>query len=175
MQLRQWRTDDADALVAAFAEPEMDRQTATPVDTPAAARSWIGRRAEEWGAGTSYAFAVVDAADAVLGNVAVSAVERVHGTGWVSYWTVTAARGRGVATFACRTVSRWAFDDLGLFRLELGHRVDNPASCAVALASGYAVEGLQRQRLAYDGIRHDVEVHARLATDADPGLGTSSR
>jgi hypothetical protein len=38
-------------------------------------------------------------------------------------------------------VARWAFDDAELFRLELGHRVNNPASCGVARAAGFAVEG----------------------------------
>ncbi len=98
----------------------------------------------------------------------VGAIDRRHGTGWVSYWTTRAARGAGVASRACRSLARWAFDDAGLFRLELGHRVDNPASCGVASAAGLAVEGLQRQKLEYDGVRFDVELHARLATDADP-------
>lgn len=70
---------------------------------------------------------------------------------------------------ACRSLARWAFDDAGLFRLELGHRVNNPASCGVARgAAGFAVEGLERQKLEYDGVRFDVELHARLATDAHP-------
>jgi RimJ/RimL family protein N-acetyltransferase len=58
-----------------------------------------------------------------------------------------------------------------LFRLELGHRVNNPASCRVASRAGFLVEGLERQKLAYDGVRFDVELHARLATDAVPAEG----
>ncbi|WP_235994945.1 GNAT family N-acetyltransferase [Nonomuraea montanisoli] len=53
----------------------------------------------------------------------------------------------------------------GLFRLELGHRVDNPASCRVAAKAGFLAEGIERGKLVYDGVRHDVERHARLATD----------
>ncbi|MGY3058429.1 hypothetical protein ACVWZD_002674 [Streptomyces sp. TE3672] len=30
------------------------------------------------------------------------------------------------------------------------------------------MEGLQRQKLAYDGVRYDVELHARPATDPEP-------
>ncbi|NIH77908.1 RimJ/RimL family protein N-acetyltransferase [Amycolatopsis viridis] len=111
---------------------------------------------------------MTDADDAVLGNVALGAVDQVHGTGWVSYWTTSAARGRGVATRAGAAVAEWAVTDVGLFRLELGHRMNNPASCRVATRAGFPAEGVQRQKLVYDGVRHDVELHARLATDPVP-------
>ena len=42
---------------------------------------------------------------------------------------------------------------------------NNPASCGVAASAGFLFEGLERQRLAYDGTRFDVERHARLAPD----------
>lgn len=116
--------------------------------------------------GAAFAFAVADASGAALGGVAVSSLDARHATGWVSYWTGSAARGRGVATLGCRALADWCFAELDLFRLELGHRTNNPASCRVALAAGFAAEGLQRQKLVYDGVRHDVETHARLATDA---------
>lgn len=103
--------------------------------------------------------------DTVVGNVAVRAVNRRHRTGWVSCWTSAPARGRGVASRARRSLARWSFDDLGLFRLEPGHRVNNPASRGVARAAGFAAEGIERQKLEYDGVRHDVERHARAATD----------
>lgn len=143
----------------------MARQADELVNSAEAACRWIARREQERGAGTAFAFAVVDGDDTPLGNVAVGAVNRVHATGWVSYWTVPSARGRRVATHGCEALSRWTFGELGLFRLELGHRVNNPASCRVAQGAGFATEGLQRQKLAYDGVRHDVELHARLATD----------
>ncbi|MGW2226389.1 GNAT family N-acetyltransferase [Streptomyces formicae] len=147
----------------------MERQADEPVDSAEAAGRWIARREAERAVDSAYAFAVVDAGDRPLGQVAVGAVNRAHGTGWVSYWTVPHARGRGVAVRGCAALARWAFTELGLFRLELGHRTDNPASCGVARAAGFAVEGLQRQKLAYDGVRYDVELHARLASDPVPG------
>ncbi|MFD9369736.1 GNAT family N-acetyltransferase [Streptomyces sp. NPDC060020] len=163
--LRRWTPGDAAAVRAAFADPLMRSQSSEPVDSVQAAESWIADRGGQWAQGSAFAFAVVDGDGSVLGNVSVAAVNRQHATGWVSYWTTAVARGRGVASAACRTLAQWAFDEAGLFRLELGHRVNNPASCRVARAAGFTVEGLQRQKLAYDGVRHDVELHARLATD----------
>lgn len=116
----------------------------------------------------AYGFAVTDRTNVAMGGVAVGNPNPQHATGRISYWTTSAARGKGVATHGCRTLANWCFADLGLFRLELGHRTNNTASCCVAHAAGFAPEGLQRQKLAHDGIRYDVEMHARLATDPPP-------
>ncbi|NEC06575.1 GNAT family N-acetyltransferase [Streptomyces sp. SID7909] len=163
--LRPWETTDAPAVREAFAEPGMERQADAPVGSVSDAVLWIRRRQDQWGLGVAFGFAVADASGAALGGVAVSSLGNRHATGWISYWTGSAARGRGVATLGCRALVDWCFAELDLFRLELGHRTNNPASCRVALASGFAAEGVQRQKLAYDGVRYDVETHARLATD----------
>jgi RimJ/RimL family protein N-acetyltransferase len=70
-----------------------------------------------------------------------------------------------VATAGVRALAVWCFAELGLHRLGLGHRTDNPTSCRVATAAGFAVEGVQRAKLRYGVTRYDVELHARLATD----------
>jgi RimJ/RimL family protein N-acetyltransferase len=142
-------------------------QAREPIRSDAAAEHWLRGRTEDWAAGTGCAFAVVDPYDAVLGNVAVTGVDRRHDIGWVSYWTTAVARGRGVATRGVRALADWSFGELGLFRLELGHRTSNPASCAVAVRAGFRVEGLEREKLRYDGRRCDVELHARLASDPE--------
>ncbi|MER5634400.1 GNAT family N-acetyltransferase [Streptomyces nitrosporeus] len=163
--LRPWRAEDVAAVLRAFAPKEMSRQSGgRPVTTPAEARDWITGRERERAAGTAFTWAVVRGGEP-LGSVSVSAVDRVHGSGWVSYWTTGTARGTGVATAGVRALARWAFDELGLYRLELGHRTDNPASCAVARRAGFPAEGIERAKLRYRDTRYDVERHARLATD----------
>ncbi|MGZ3142653.1 GNAT family N-acetyltransferase [Lentzea chajnantorensis] len=162
--LRPWRPDDAPVLLAAAREPLMDRQFTTEITSLEDAVSWIDLLAVRRVDDVAYTFAVLLDGEPA-GNIAVSSVERRHQTGWVSYWVREHARGRGLATRACRAISDWAFTELGLFRLELAHRVDNPASCRVATRAGYAVEGVERGRLLHDGQRFDAERHARLATD----------
>lgn len=162
--LRPWTPDDAPIILAAAGEEMMDRQFTSQIDSLAAAEEWIALLASHRTDDAAYAFAVLHEGVPV-GNVAVSSVERRHLTGWVSYWMREEARGKGLATRACRAVSEFAFSELGLFRLEIAHRLDNPASCRVAKGAGYAVEGVERARLLYDGVRYDTETHARLATD----------
>lgn len=166
--LRPWQMSDREAVLAAFTSPDMAHQSREPINTPDAAERWLRARQEDWQQGRGYSWAVVDSKDTLLGQVAVTDVEHRHQTGWVSYWTVPAARRQGVATHAVRALATWAFNQLDLFRLELGHRTNNPASCRVATAAGFLFEGLERQRLRYGQERFDVERHARLATDPAP-------
>ncbi|WP_245642429.1 GNAT family N-acetyltransferase [Nonomuraea candida] len=162
VRLREWREDDAPFVLRAFQAPDLRRQAPWPVVTLKDASGWIA----SW-AGVGHAFAVVadgpEGARAV-GNVAVTKVDG-HGNGWVSYWVVPEARGRGIAAAAADLVARWAFEERGLYRLELGHRTNNPASCRVATKAGFLPEGIERGKLCYDGVRYDVERHARLAID----------
>ena len=165
--LRRWGAEDAEAVVAAFADPLMSTQVAEPLETSEAALRWIDQRLEAWRSGEAFSWVVVDG-DTLVGSVTVAEIDRSNDIGWASYWTAPWARGKGVASSSLRALSDWAFAHAGLFRLELGHRTNNPASCRVALAAGYTVEGLERQKLRYGEERFDVELHARLATDPPP-------
>ena len=84
------------------------------------------------------------------------------GTADVAYWTVPAARGKGVCPRAVDAMASWAFEVAGFHRLDLEHAIGNTASCRVAGKTGFAVEGVRRSAwLLADG-RHDVHAHARL-------------
>jgi RimJ/RimL family protein N-acetyltransferase len=157
--LRRWRTADALRLAAAHQDPEM--RTRGGIVDRASAVDWIGRVAD---LDNGHVYAVADGDDHPIGCVAVTNIDR-HQVGWTWYWTLADVRGHGVARDALRALADWAHHDAGLYRLELGHRLNNPASCAVAAGAGFLSEGLERQRLAYDGSRYDVERHARLMTD----------
>ncbi|EYT57056.1 GCN5 family acetyltransferase [Curtobacterium flaccumfaciens UCD-AKU] len=166
--LRPWSLDDAAALlVASRSDPDLATQfPEVGLDDEEHARAHVtgalrfDDHARNW--------AIVEDGVAV-GNVGLSAIEFRHGTAWAHYWVAADARGRGLAARALTSVSSWAFD-AGLFRLELGHRTNNPASCRVAAAAGFSAEGIERQKLRYGSERFDVETHARLAIDPVPDL-----
>lgn len=168
--LRPWHQSDAALVLEAFIAEDMAQQGPWPMRTTDDAARWIAGWTHEQVQGKGYALAVQSPNGLVVGNVAVSSVDREHGTGWVSYWTTPVARGRGVATIGLRALALWAHTALDLFRLELGHRVNNPSSCAVAARAGFTVEGTQRAKRRYEGVRYDVELHAKLATDPVPDL-----
>ena len=166
--LRPWLSRDGSALLAA-ARSGLDLATkfgGADLSSLQAAEAFIAQslrfdeHVKNW--------AVVEDHVAV-GNIGASAIEFRHETAWTYYWLATAARGKGYATGALIAVSDWAFGN-GPYRLELGHRVNNPASCRVATAAGFQAEGIEREKLRYGTDRYDLETHSRLAIDPAPTL-----
>ncbi|GAB7051745.1 GNAT family N-acetyltransferase [Catenuloplanes indicus] len=167
IELRRWVAADVPALVDAYADPVLRAGTRLHCTTPAEASAWIAMHDEGWAAGTRYGFAVVKDA-LVLGTVALKRPDPAGPRGEVGYWTVAAARGRGVAPRAVGLLTGWAFVEFpGLAAIDLFHRLGNPASCRVAVKSGYRyAETLPPEAPGRDGgHRH---VRARGAA-ANPG------
>jgi ribosomal-protein-alanine N-acetyltransferase len=170
LELREWRPSDAGSLQRALAGCDELRHQLSDGDlSSAAACADLIERSLAIRFPSLRNFAVSLSGRAV-GNVAVSHMEHRCDTGWVSYWLAEDVRGRGLATRAVATVAGWAFAEQDLFRLELGHRVSNDASCGVAMRAGFATEGVERQKLKQGEQRYDVETHARLRTDRYPHL-----
>jgi RimJ/RimL family protein N-acetyltransferase len=83
----------------------------------------------------------------------------------VGYWVAAHARRRGVATHAVLLLARWAFDDLGIARLQLTCGPDNVASQGVAERAGFTREALLRSHLPFKGGRRDTVVFSLLPED----------
>ena len=111
------------------------------------ARRKAASAALEWRRGRAARFVIVDAASGR--DAGVIGVLRMGppGTGLVGYGVLPAFRGRGFTTRALRLVSRWALEETGLARLELGHKVGNEASGRVAAKAGFRAEGRLSGRL----------------------------
>lgn len=162
--LRPYSAADEPLLTTAFEDPETERWN--PLGAGVDVGDWWRGRAD-WTSGTHASWAVADPADdRLLGDVSLHELDVEHGDAEIGYTVLPAARGRGVARRAIRAATRYAFVDLGFFRVQLYHAVGNVASCNAALAAGFLLEGTLRQSYRYgDGARHDEHLHARLATD----------
>lgn len=164
-ELRRLRTTDAPDVLAAFVSAsDMARQGA--VSDAQGSLAYVERLTEV--AGPHLAFAVVHH-ERVVGVVGVT-VDIGNRNGWFWYWMHARFRGRGWTSRAAATVADWALTQGGLHRLELGHRVNNPTSGAVARAAGFVQEGLERSKLLIDGERLDVVAYSRLPSDPAPSV-----
>jgi RimJ/RimL family protein N-acetyltransferase len=74
-----------------------------------------------------------------------------------------AAWGKGFATDAVRVRTKFAFEQLGLHRID-GHTF-NPAMRKVYEKAGYKLEGVARERLWRDGRWHDTYLYSILESD----------
>jgi ribosomal-protein-alanine N-acetyltransferase len=72
-----------------------------------------------------------------LGGIIYGALRGGH----IGYWIDRNYANRGLTTDAVNTLTRFAFERLGLHRLEINVRPENEASCRVALKAGYYYEG----------------------------------
>jgi RimJ/RimL family protein N-acetyltransferase len=156
--LRVGRLSDAPAIREVYSEPDIRRWMGwdgEELPDDAEARANLERAEASWREGTWAVFRAVDAAtDQVVGGVNL----RMAGneTAEVSYFLRASARGRGLATRGVRLVSRWAFEELGIERIELRAHPDNDASIKVAERAGFTREGIERASRAWpDGARFD--------------------
>jgi len=128
------------------------------------AAAWL-----EWRRGRAARFVMTDAESGQGAGVIGIIRMGPPGTGLVGYGVLPAFRGRGFTTRALRLVSRWALEDAGLARLELGHKVGNEASGRVAAKAGFRAEGRLSGRLPNpDGTRSD-EIYYSLTREALSG------
>ena len=151
VMLREYRSSDEADLLAAFADHDIARWNPAPAGHQAAVE-FMSRR-NDWTKTDHASWAVADAADRLVGSVSLHKIDADQADAEIGYWTAPWARRQGHATRAVVTASRFAFSTLGLHRRYLFHAVDNPHSCAVARAAGFAPEGTLRQSYRYaDGI-----------------------
>ncbi|HIM65401.1 MAG TPA: N-acetyltransferase [Acidimicrobiia bacterium] len=138
--LRPWRTDDAPALVAAWADPEIRRWAEVPAETGLDAASiWITGQALRRERRMALDLAVVDADGSVVGEVGLSSFDERRGAALIGWWTAADARGRGVATEAVALLTGWALGgQLGLSVVVARVDAANVASLAVARRAGYS-------------------------------------
>ncbi|GAB3660126.1 GNAT family N-acetyltransferase [Nocardioides korecus] len=162
LRLRPFDARDADALAAAYDDPDIRRWHVRSL-TPAEAGAWVEEQHRRWAAETGAGWAVVEEGE-LVGRVGLRTMEPAEGEAEAAYWVLPAARGRGVATRALGAMTDWVLAQ-GFHRVSLRHSTLNEPSCRVALRAGFAAEGVARGSALHEDGWHDMHVHARLRTD----------
>ncbi len=168
--IRPFREEDAGALYEAVREsvPEISpwlpwcHQNYSIEES----REFIGSRELASQGGEWYSFGIFDKNDGgFLGGVGINFINRVHQMANLGYWVRTSAAGHGVATTATRMAARFAFEQLGLHRIEIVAAVGNVPSQRVAEKAGARREGVLRNRLLINGESLDAVLFSLVPGD----------
>lgn len=156
---------DAPAILEAFNSNEDMQRQGDVVDLPTA-QAYVDSKLNHE---RVVALAAVDEDDQVRALAVANYYSRENKTAWIYYWAHAKVRGQGITSALVKNLANWMFDECGVERLELGYRLNNPASAQVAKRAGFIVEGVERGKFLIDGQRIDSAIASRLYTDPRPG------
>lgn len=168
--LRPFRTDDAVLLHAAVCESlaELKPWMSWAHDgyREREARDWVTLARARWNDGSYFGFAITDAeTDQFLGGCSLSHLHPVYHFCNLGYWVRSSRRGQGIAGRAARMAARFAFERLGLLRVEIVVSTDNLASQRVAEKLGAHREGVLLNRMVVGPAVHDAVMYSLLPSD----------
>ena len=99
----------------------------------------------------------------LIGHIALYAVKRLpYSSAFVGYAMDEIYVGKGIVTEAVNMVVRFAFEQIGLHRVEAYVSTQNSASMRVLEKAGFQQEGLLRKLLYINGHWVDHYMYARL-------------
>jgi ribosomal-protein-alanine N-acetyltransferase len=155
------RADAAELIAANLASQDHHRPWVHAFTDQAGFDSWFDRSL----AGPCVRLVAREAASSgVVGIVSVNEiVAGAFQSGYLGYYGMARFAGRGLMTEAVRAAVRYAFDELGLHRLEANIQPDNVASIALARRVGFHREGFSPRYLHIGGEWRDHERWAILA------------
>ncbi len=163
--LREYRSEDYNAIAAWINDEATTRWMSTrfwPPQTAVDVQDYLSRMLQ--GSPNAYNFVIADASDErYLGQLDMFRVDWRLRQGEIGLLIANAQnRGKGYAQEALRLFERFAFQNLGLERLELEVCMENTAALACYQKAGFTLEGVKRHAYWADGRFADVGIMSKL-------------
>ncbi|WP_037605436.1 GNAT family N-acetyltransferase [Streptacidiphilus rugosus] len=169
LSLRQFTDADIDGIHAACQDPDTQRFTSVPVPYRREhAESFVREICPKgWAEETLLNFGCFrrDTGELVASTGFHGRQFRTDGVLEIGYWSVPSQRRQGFTAEAVAAMCDWAFDEVGVARIEWLAMVGNQGSRAVAEKVGFRFEGTLRSRLLQHGVRSDAWIGGLLSTD----------
>jgi RimJ/RimL family protein N-acetyltransferase len=166
--LRPFRLSDSAGLYQAVHESLQELKPwmswATEAYTEMTAREYITITQARWDERTFYAFAITRAEE-IVGACTLSSIHPLYRFCNLGYWVRSSYRGQGIAGRAAQLVARFAFENLGLIRVEIVIAVGNHASLRVAEKLGAHDEGILLNRMVVGRSVYDAHMYSLLPSD----------
>lgn len=127
-------------------------------------------------AGSAHEFGIFSqASNEFLGGAGLNSINAQHLFCNLGYWVRQSAHRRGVASRTVSALLPYAFNQLGLQRVEIVVALGNAPSEGVARKSGAQLEGVARNRLQIGGLAVPATVFAILAPRSTPSSPHQTR
>lgn len=143
--LRQWKIEDVDDIVEGLNNINVSKWLAGApyLYTKNDALYFINKTIDN----NLYNFAIIlKSENKVIGGTQLTNIDLSNGTAGGGIWINEKYHGKGYGTEAFGARIKYAFEVLGLRRLENGYFKDNEKSHQMQLRFGYKDEGIRRQK-----------------------------
>jgi RimJ/RimL family protein N-acetyltransferase len=168
--LRPFTMADSDVLYASVRDSLTELCQWLPWAHPEYARAdatgFIQMSRRWWDEQSQFTFGIFDAVNgAHVGSVGVNHLNMQHRYANIGYWVRTSYTRRGFCTRSLRLAARFAFDTLGLTRVEIAAEPENGASRGVAEKAGATFEVIARNRIVMRGQALPAAVYSLVPED----------
>lgn len=121
--------------------PTMSWAPAASLET---SRTYATTMEQRWNQQTDWSFTMFFG-DETIGSISLMRYQALFSLCELGYWLRSDLAGRGLMTEAGKAVCDFAFDHVGVHRIELRAAIDNPGSRRVAEKLGFSHEGRLRE------------------------------
>jgi ribosomal-protein-serine acetyltransferase len=167
--VRPFQREDAPEVHAAISESQNEAPkwlTELKGLSLANVQEYIASQPQIWNDDTAYNFAILESSsNKIIGGCGLTQISRRHRYCNLYYWVRTSVTGRGYATRAVMLMARFAFESLGMQRMEIVIEPENLASLRVAEKAGAISEGYLRSRLFMRGESRDAVMFSLVPED----------
>jgi [ribosomal protein S5]-alanine N-acetyltransferase len=158
------RGDAAELIAANLANRDYHRPWVEPFTDQAGFEAWFADQMS----GAQVSLVARTEAGELVGLFNISQIfMRGFRSAYLGYYGYRGAAGRGLMSQALIQVVRYAFDEIGLHRLEANVQPANARSLAMVERAGFKREGFSPRYLRVDGDWRDHERWAVLADDPE--------
>lgn len=168
--LRPFTLDDAPAVKDLVGEWEIAETTGSiphPYEQ-GMAENWISTHQGEFDKGDAITLAITLKSGGLLVGAIGIHLSNTHRLAEMGYWVGKPYWNQGYCTEAAREMLRYAFEELGLNRVQAQHMTKNPASGRVMQKIGMQYEGTLRQSLFRWGEFEDAAMYSILRAEHRP-------
>jgi ribosomal-protein-serine acetyltransferase len=167
--VRPFQAEDAPEVHAAISESQNEVPkwlTDLKGLTLANVQEYIAAQPQMWNEDQAYNFVILESgSNKIVGGCGLTQINKRHRYCNLYYWVRTSATGQGFATRAVVLMARFAFESLGMQRMEIVIEPENQASLRVAEKAGAISEGYLRSRLFMRGESRDAVMFSLVPED----------